>query len=147
MLMIRLQRVGRKNDPSFRAVVVDSHASAKSGKALEVVGSYNSRNGEPILKADRIKYWLSVGARLSDTMHNLLIKKGIITGKKKDVAPKKPVVITEEKPVEKTQAVSAEEVKVEENISAPEEPKIEEENTATEESPVVSDEIPAEPTA
>jgi ribosomal protein S16 len=41
MLMIRLQRVGRKNDPSFRVVVVDSKEAAQSGKAIEILGSHD----------------------------------------------------------------------------------------------------------
>lgn len=94
MLMIRLQRVGRKNDPSFRVVVTDSKNSTKSGKFLEVVGSYDARLGKnkTILKAERIKHWISVGAQLTDTVKNLLISKKIIEGKKTDYRPKpKPV--------------------------------------------------------
>ena len=43
MLKVRLQRVGRRNDPSFRVVVTDSQNAAKSGKFLEIVGSYDPR--------------------------------------------------------------------------------------------------------
>ncbi len=81
MLMIRLQRVGRKNDPSFRIVITDSKNGPKSGKFLEVVGAYDARKGQPQIKADRIKYWLSVGAQVSDTVHNLLVKNKVIEGK------------------------------------------------------------------
>ena len=92
MLMIRLQRVGRKNDPSFRAVVTDSKNSTKSGKFLEVVGAYDPRkqSGKIQLNADRIKYWLSVGAKATDTVHNLLIAKKVITGTKINMVPVKP---------------------------------------------------------
>ncbi|MCX6714107.1 MAG: 30S ribosomal protein S16 [Candidatus Vogelbacteria bacterium] len=89
MLMIRLQRVGRKNDPSFRMVVVDSHEAAQTGKVIEVVGSYDARQGSPIVKEDRVTYWMSVGAKLSDTAYNLLVRKGIIKGEKKNIASKK----------------------------------------------------------
>jgi len=89
MLTIRLQRVGRKNDPSFRMVVVDSKRSTKSGNFLEVLGSHDARQKDKtVLKTDRIKHWLSVGAKLSDTAHNLLVKKQIITGNKINVAPR-----------------------------------------------------------
>ena len=87
--MIRLQRVGRKNDPSFRVVVVDSKEAAQSGKAIEVLGSHDARNDRTELKADRIKYWLSVGAQISNTVNNLLVKKGIKEGKTVDVSSKK----------------------------------------------------------
>lgn len=87
--MIRLQRVGRKNDPSFRVVVVDSKEAAQSGKAVEVLGSHDARNDRTELKAERINYWLSVGAKASNTVSNLLVKKGIKEGKTIDVSSKK----------------------------------------------------------
>jgi small subunit ribosomal protein S16 len=91
MLKIRFQRIGRKNDPSFRAVLTDSKNSAKSGKFLEILGTYNPRAKENkrTLKADRIKYWLTQGAKLSDTMHNFLVADKVIDGKKVNVLPKK----------------------------------------------------------
>lgn len=88
MLTIRLQRVGRKNDPSFRLVLTDKRNAAQSGKFLEILGSYNARHGEPQLKAERIQHWLSKGAQVSDTVHNLLVGAKIVTGPKRDVAPK-----------------------------------------------------------
>lgn len=92
MLKIRFQRIGRKNDPSFRAVLTDSKNSTKSGKFLEILGTYNPRvkNGNKrTLNSDRIKYWMSKGAKLSDTMHNFLVADGVISGKKLNVLPKK----------------------------------------------------------
>ena len=89
MLKIRLQRIGRKNDPSFRAVLTDSKNSTKSGKFLEILGTYNPKVGEKNLLADRIKYWMSQGAKCSDTMHNFLVHDKIINGKKINVLPKK----------------------------------------------------------
>ena len=87
MIMVRLQRVGRKNDPSFRVVVVDRRRGPKSGKALEVVGSYNPRRGGAIIDAERVKYWLSVGAQVSITVHNLLVDQKVIASKKRDALP------------------------------------------------------------
>lgn len=89
MLKIRLQRIGRKNDPSFRAVLTDSKNSTKSGKFLEIVGTYNPKAGIASFNGDRIKHWISKGAKLSDTMHNFLIHQKIIEGKKINVLPKK----------------------------------------------------------
>ena len=89
MLKIRLQRIGRKNDPAFRAVLTDSKNSTKSGKFLEIVGTYNPKSGETNFKADRIKYWISKGAKLSDTMHNFLVHQKVIEGKKMNVLPRK----------------------------------------------------------
>ena len=89
MLKIRLSRIGRKNDPSFRAVLTDSKNSAKSGKFLEILGTYNPKAGEIKLEAERIKHWIKVGAKPSDTMHNFLVHHKIIEGKKINVLPKK----------------------------------------------------------
>lgn len=93
MLKIRLQRIGRKNDPSFRAVLTDSKNSTKSGRFLEILGTYNPKAKEDgakkNLNTDRIKYWMSKGAKCSGTMHNFLVHDKIIPGKKINVLPKK----------------------------------------------------------
>jgi small subunit ribosomal protein S16 len=89
MLKIRLQRIGRKNDPSFRAVLTDSKNAAKSGKFLEVVGTYNPKAGVTSFNSEKIKYWVSKGAQLSDTMHNFLVKGKVIEGRTRNVLSKK----------------------------------------------------------
>ena len=89
MLKIRLQRIGRKNDPAFRVLLTDSKNSTKSGRFLEIVGTYNPKAGETKFETDRIKYWISKGAKLSDTMHNFLVHEKVIEGKKMNVLPKK----------------------------------------------------------
>lgn len=93
MLKIRLQRIGRKNDPAFRAVLTDSKNSTKSGKFLEILGTYNPKAKEDSekknLNTDRIKYWIGQGAKCSDTMHNFLVHDKIILGKKINVLSKK----------------------------------------------------------
>jgi small subunit ribosomal protein S16 len=89
MLKIRLQRIGRKNDPAFRVVLTDSKNSTKSGKFLEIVGTYNPKAGETKFETERIQYWMSKGAKLSDTMHNFLVHQKVIEGKKINVLPKK----------------------------------------------------------
>ena len=93
MLKIRLQRIGRKNDAAFRVVLTDSKNSTKSGRFLEILGTYNPKVAEKkdrtTFVEDRIKHWLSKGAKLSDTMHNFLVTGKIIEGKKVNVLPKK----------------------------------------------------------
>lgn len=79
MLIIRLQRVGRKNDPSFRLVVTDSRKAPKSGAYVEVLGSYNARRKHTALKQDRIKYWLSCGAKMSASARSLLVRNRVLT--------------------------------------------------------------------
>ena len=102
--MIRLQRVGRKHETAFRVVVVDSRRGTKSGRTLETVGSYDPRRGKPVLKTERIKYWLSVGTQASGTVHNLLVDAKILDKTKVNVLPKrKPKAKVEKPKVEETQ--------------------------------------------
>lgn len=91
MLKIRLQRFGKKNQPSFRLVVTDSRNSTKSGKFLEMVGFYNATTKEKNVKADRVVYWISRGAQVSGTVNNFLIREGVIKGVKVDVASRKKI--------------------------------------------------------
>ena len=85
MLKIRLQRVGKKHQPVFRLVLVDSRRAAKSGSFIEILGSYNVQKGQVQFNQEKIREWISKGAQISDTVHNLLIKEKIIEGAKKDV--------------------------------------------------------------
>lgn len=96
MLMVRLQRVGRKHEPVFRLVLTDSKNGPKSGKFLEILGNYDARkNEEAEFKMERIKHWISKGAKLSDTVHNILVDRKAIDGKKINVLPKKSPVVEE----------------------------------------------------
>ncbi len=95
MITIRLTRVGKKNDPSFRVIVVESKRKPQPGNYLEMVGSYDPRTDRIDLKADRIKHWISMGAQTSDTVHNLLVSNKIIDAKKINVLPKKTVAKVE----------------------------------------------------
>ena len=88
MLTIRLTRVGKKKDGSFRVIVVESKRKVQPGNYLEMVGSYDPRVDRADLKADRIKHWIANGATVSDTVHNLLVTKKIIEGKKINILPK-----------------------------------------------------------
>lgn len=97
MLMMRLQRVGRKNDPSFRIVVTDKKTGVKSDKHVDRLGSYNPKTKNFIIDADKAREWISKGVQPSDTMHNLLISKKVIEGKKINVLPKKSPIIDEAK--------------------------------------------------
>lgn len=89
MLKIRLQRIGRKNEPAFRLVVTDSKNAAQSGKFLEILGTHTVKSDATSFKNDRILHWIKNGAQVSDTAHNMLVKQGVIEGKKKNVLSKK----------------------------------------------------------
>ncbi len=97
MLTIRLQRTGRKNNPSFRLIIIDSKRGPKSGNVLEVLGSYDPKAGKREFKGERITHWLSHGAKTSGTVHNMLIDAKLVTGKKLNVLPKKKPILKEAK--------------------------------------------------
>ncbi len=78
MLVIRLQRTGRENTPTFRIVVSEKTKSAKSG-TLEIVGHFIPNRETPVFecKQDRIEYWVSKGAQPSDTLARHLRRIGM----------------------------------------------------------------------
>lgn len=88
MLKIRLTRTGKRNQPHYRIVVAEHWRKVK-GKYIEMLGFYNPRNKEIKLEKKRIKYWLSVGAQKSPTVHNLLVDNKIIQAPKVKASTKK----------------------------------------------------------
>jgi small subunit ribosomal protein S16 len=102
MLKIRLQRVGRKHEPSFRLVLTDSKNGPKSGKYQEVLGHFDTRRDNKTEQFDlaRVKHWMSQGAQVSDTVHNFLVEKKVIEGKKINKLPRKSPIKKEEAKVE-----------------------------------------------
>src|ERR1700722_2191093 len=106
MLKIRMQRIGRINQASYRIVVTEHTASPKAGKFVEKLGTYHPRTKVRTLNEERVKYWISVGAQPSATMHNMLVSAGVTSGKKINVLPayKAP-----EKPATEGSASGAEE--------------------------------------
>jgi small subunit ribosomal protein S16 len=76
-LKIRLRRMGRKNQPSYRIVVADSHA-ARDGNVVALLGHYNPRSKGPQFDVDldKTRAWLKKGATPSETVASLLKKAG-----------------------------------------------------------------------
>ena len=119
--MIRLQRTGRTNDPSFRVVLTDKRNSPKSQNFVEILGNYEVRKGVLTVNKERVLHSIKMGAQVSPTMHNLLISQKIISGKKINVLPRKSPIKKDlpahagggETPVTETPEAKAEEAKVE----------------------------------
>lgn len=134
MLKIRLQRVGRRNHAQFRMVVTEHARAAKSSSYVEIVGNYDPHTNTINVDDERVKYWMEKGAQVSDTMHNLLVTKGIIKGKKINVLPKKTPIVKEEKSKEEEtkEETPVEEAK-EEAIEDTKEEKTEEKASAADE--------------
>lgn len=81
MVRIRLKRTGRTNKPSYRLAAVDVRSS-RDGKMIEELGYYDPAHRNPELRcnlnAERIAYWLGVGAQPSITAAQLIQKAGIV---------------------------------------------------------------------
>lgn len=75
--MIKLQRVGKKHQPSFRLVVQEKRTKL-NGRSTDDIGSYSPATKKLAFNAERVKYWLGVGAQPTATVHNLLVKNGVI---------------------------------------------------------------------
>ena len=73
MLMIRLSRTGARKQPYYRVVVIEKER-ARNGRPVEIVGTYNPRTNPASveLKRERIEYWVSKGAQLSDRVSKIL---------------------------------------------------------------------------
>jgi len=89
MLKIIFSRRGKRNQPFFRLIVLEK-TKDPWGDFLEDLGYYNPLTKKGSFKVERIKHWLSHGAQPSGRIHNLLIDKGVIKGKKVKVTKTKP---------------------------------------------------------
>jgi len=78
MLALKLQRIGRRHQPSYRVVVAEKR-SKLGGPPVEDLGSYSTQTKQVVLKKERILHWLSKGAKPTVTIHNLLVREGVVT--------------------------------------------------------------------
>ena len=149
MLVIRLLRTGKKNQPTYKIVVTDKDNPPRGGRFVEEVGFYNPKTKEKTLNKERIQYWVSKGVQPSDTVYNMLVSEKVVEGKKRPSHKKSkkeaPAAEAEagapegEKPAEQPAAAPAEE--------KPAETPVTEEKTA-EPAPAVKEEkeeAPVEP--
>lgn len=79
MVKLRLRRIGRKKLPLYKIVAADSRAP-RDGRFIEAVGNYDPNNNPPMIEVqeDRVLHWLKTGAQPTDTVKNLLSRKGIM---------------------------------------------------------------------
>lgn len=102
MLIIRFQRVGKKNRPHFRLVVTESKNAAKK-KANEILGFYDPIKKDKSVDGERVKYWMSVGAQISPSAHNFLVREKVMNAHKIAVHKK-----SKKEPVSQPHGASAE---------------------------------------
>lgn len=148
MLTIRLQRVGKAKKPVYRLIISEKARDTK-GTYLELLGTYNPHDKVAGFnpKTERVQYWISKGAQMSETVHNLLVKAGIVTGKKQRVVhltKKRQTKLEEKKKVEaekkaaaaaKVEAPAPAEIPVETPVEAPAETPVESPVDVTTETP------------
>ena len=109
MLAIKLKRIGKKHQAAFRVVIAEKRSKLK-GRFIEDLGWMSPHSKSFEVKNDRVKYWISVGAKPTSTVHNLLVSSGVIEGKKISLHKKSK----KKKGVEATSAPAVAEVKIDE---------------------------------
>jgi small subunit ribosomal protein S16 len=115
MLTIRLLRIGKKHQPSYKIVVTDKRRAPAGGRFVEEIGNYDPKSKTRNINKERAQYWVSVGAQPSDTVHNMLVNDKVIDQPKRKIYFVKPEPKAEPiKEVKKETAPVAEEVKIEE---------------------------------
>ena len=78
MLKLRLKRNGRKRQPSYRLVIMES-TSRRNGRPIDEVGYYNPITKESYLNQEKIIKWLNYGVQPTETVFQLLKKSNLIT--------------------------------------------------------------------
>jgi small subunit ribosomal protein S16 len=88
MLRIRFFRTGKKHQPSFKIVVTNKKNPPQGGRFVDEVGFWSPLTKERKIKTEKVQYWLSKGAKPSDSVYNLLVKEKVLEGEKIDVRKK-----------------------------------------------------------
>ncbi len=137
MLVIRLQRTGRKGHAQFRVVVQDSRRTPTSGKVVAALGSYNPHTKTSTLDKEKAAFYLEHGAQPSERVTRLLTAEGVKLPNWVAVSDKKTGKLRNPEKLRRNQP------------AAPVQEEVAEAEPATEEAPVaesevVADEAPAE---
>jgi small subunit ribosomal protein S16 len=94
MLMIKLQRIGKKHQPSYRLVVAEKR-SKMAAPPVEDLGTYNPFSKAASFDKERIAHWIKMGAQPTVSVHNLLAEQKLIASPKLAVKMKKKAKGTE----------------------------------------------------
>ena len=107
MLAIKLQRIGKKHQPSYRVVVAEKR-SKLGGPPVEDLGAYSLATKQLTVDKARAEHWMQLGAQATTTVWNLFVKNGVVSGKAVAVKMKKakPAEV-EAKPAEKAAVATA----------------------------------------
>lgn len=124
MVKIRLTRTGKKHQPHYRIVAIDS-AAPRDSEYIERIGYYNPRTKPPTLKYDKelLEKWIKNGAQMTDTVHDIFVREGVIEQTDKRVAVIKAKIQASKK---RNEPEEEEEEKTEENDKEDKEEKSDE---------------------
>lgn len=141
MLVIRLARTGRRNQPKFRVAVAE-HSKPVNGKVVEVVGHFNPtiKKDPLVINKEAIESWISKGAQPSNTVSRLLNQHAGFDLEVKQRPPRKPKKEAEEK---KPEVFASADEKVEEPASSEDDSGKESKSEETTEKPVKNDKPPS----
>ena len=95
MLTIRFSRIGKKGKPFYR-IIISEKAKDTQGRYLELLGHYNPHTKEAAIKADRINHWVRLGATMSNSVFNLMVRHKVIESDEK----RRSVFISKKRAVE-----------------------------------------------
>ncbi len=116
MLAIKLKRIGKKKQAAFRIIVAEKREKM-AGRYAEDLGYFNPHSNQFNINKEKTAHWIKVGAQPTDSVHNLLVKAGIIKGAKRPVhktplksgaeqkIPETEQQITQQEPTSETPAV------------------------------------------
>ncbi len=151
MLVIRLQRTGRKGHAQFRVVVQDSRRTPTSGKIVAQIGTYDPHSKQVNLNKERAQHYLDHGARPSDRVALLLKAEGVKLPKwvalpeKQEGKIRNPEKLRRNRPAEEAPAEEPEAPAEEATEAEPAEAEAPAEEPAAEEAPAEeATEAPAE---
>ena len=139
MLAIKLKRIGKKKQPSYRIVVAEKRSKANGG-FVEDLGYFNPHSKEKRIEGERVKHWIQSGAQPTETVHNLLVRESVIDEpklKSHSTRRRKSQIAREEKAKAEAAAKAAQEAEAE---------KAQAEEATTDEAPIegVVEEAPKE---
>jgi len=145
MVKLRLTRTGKKHQPHYRIVAIDSQAK-RDGRPLEFLGYYNptTKTTTLTLEKEKIIAWLDKGAQPTDTMRDIFVKEGLMEKVELKFESKK---VEEAKSDKKADAKPAEKKAEVKEAPKKEEAKVEEKPAKDEKPAEVKEEKPAEPKA
>lgn len=81
MLAIKFKPVGKKNQLTYRVVTTEKRSKLR-GAFVEDIGWFNPRDKSYHVNKERVLYWISAGAQPTETVHNLLVRSGVMHGAK-----------------------------------------------------------------